>query len=114
MDETFEGRDVTSHAIAVTNAGDGLSASIAVSPTDLHLGDEVYVILKTRVAKIRFEAVKDSDFEASRVATLKTTAATITDLPAVRKALEVTAAAVAHAKELKGQMKMTEEQELEE
>jgi hypothetical protein len=107
----FEGRDIVSNSIAVTNAGDGLSASVAVKPVALHLGDDVYVILKTKVAKIRFEAVKDSEDEANRVAVLKTVGASITDLPAVRKALEVQAEAIAHARELDGQLKMDEELE---
>lgn len=109
--DTFEGRDVVANSIAVTNAGDGLSAAVAVKPVALHLGDEVYVILRTKVAKVRFEAVKDSDTDAARVAVLKTVGATITDLPAVRKELGLQAAAIAHAKEIEGQIKLGDDEE---
>lgn len=75
---TFDGRDVIKATIAVTNAGDGLSDALKVDPQEFSLGDKVYVVLETEVAKIRFEEIKDTDALA-RVHVLKAGNATIVD-----------------------------------
>jgi hypothetical protein len=52
---TFDGADVIRTRIAVTRAGDGLSEAMKVDPQLMHLGEEIYVVLRCNVAKIRFE-----------------------------------------------------------
>jgi hypothetical protein len=74
----FEGRDVITTRIAITNAGDGLSEALAVEPNEMHLGETVYVVLECEVAKIRHDPVKDTDGLA-RVHTLKAGTGTIVD-----------------------------------
>jgi hypothetical protein len=74
----FEGRDVITTRIAITNAGDGLYDALAVEPNEMHLGETVYVVLQCEVAKIRHDPVKDTDGLA-RVHTLKAGTGTIVD-----------------------------------
>lgn len=45
MPEPYEGQPVITTKVKVTGAGDGLSDSIAVDGRELHMGDEVTVIL---------------------------------------------------------------------
>lgn len=82
----FEGRDVISARVAITNAGDGLSAAMAVEPTELHVGEKVYVVLECEVAKVRFEPVKDTGSMA-RVHVLRGGAATLVDADLVAEHL---------------------------
>lgn len=102
----FEGRDVLQIAVEVTNAGDGLSKSMAVLPLTLDLGDEGYIVLKYEVAKIRFEEVKDTD-ALKRVQVLRASAATLVDdevIPIVEKLIDEQAARVQAAEDaIKGQ-----------
>lgn len=74
----FEGREVITARVAVTNAGDGLSAAMAVEPRELHCGDRVYLVIECDVTKVRFETVKDTDSMA-RVHILRAGAATLVD-----------------------------------
>lgn len=83
----FEGRAVLGTAIKVTNAGDGLSAAVAVDPAIHHLGDKVFVVLETEVSNVAHPPVKDTA-GVSRLHTLKTVAATIVDEDMVRDVLD--------------------------
>lgn len=56
----FEGQEVIGTAISVTNAGDGLSANMAIEPQEMKLHEEVIVVLKCVVAKITHLEVKDT------------------------------------------------------
>lgn len=56
----FEGREVIGTAISVTNAGDGLSANMAIEPQEMQLDEEVIVIMRTKVSKIQHTEVKDT------------------------------------------------------
>lgn len=83
----FEGRPVLGTAIKITNAGDGLSAALAVDPVIHHLDDDVYVVLKTKVSNVAHPPVKDTN-GVSRMHTLKTIEATVVDGEMVADMLE--------------------------
>lgn len=56
----FEGTPIMSQAVALTKAGDGLSAALAVSPgIELHLGATVYFAVEGIVESVGFEEVLD-------------------------------------------------------
>ena len=93
----FEGRDVIGSSVAITRAGDGLSQSLAVEPTDLHLGSTVYVVLECTVGKVRFEPVPDTS-ALRRVHTLVTTTATTVDKELVADLLEAQRVAIEKAR----------------
>ena len=84
---SFDGREVIKATVAITRAGDGLSAALAVDPQALDLGDKVYVVLECEVGKVSFEPVKDTQHLA-RVHTLRTQGATLVDEDLVRKHLD--------------------------
>lgn len=75
---SFDGLDVLRATIAVTGAGDGLSEAMKVDPQEFHHGEELYVVLKCEVAKVRFDPIKDTD-ALIRVHILKAGDATIVD-----------------------------------
>lgn len=83
----FEGRDILSATISVTNAGDGLSDAMKVEPEIMHLGDVVYVVLECEVAKVRYDPIKDTQGLA-RVHVLRAGTATLIDGGAVEEALD--------------------------
>ncbi len=83
----FEGQDVLSTTIAITNAGDGLSAAMKVDPKEMHLGDTVHIIIEAEVAKVRHEPIKDTE-GLQRVHVLKAGRATMIDGAAVADALD--------------------------
>lgn len=74
----FDGRDVLGTTIAVTGAGDGLSAALKIDPAVLHIGETVFVVLETEVGKVTHMPIKDTD-ALTRVHVLKTTTAAIVD-----------------------------------
>lgn len=84
----FEGHDVLETSIAVTNAGDGLSAALAVDPQEFQIGEKVYVVLETEVSKIRHEPLKDSPTNFRRVHILKAGNATTVDSQLVAGVLD--------------------------
>lgn len=61
----FEGRAVVSSKLSIRGAGEGLSQALAMDPIELHVDDEVYVLLKGKVRNIAFPQydTKDSDNE---------------------------------------------------
>lgn len=94
---TFDGRDVISTSLSVTNAGDGLSAAMTVEPVLLHHGDVVIVVLECEVTKIGFVEIKDTDV-LNRVHTLRAGTATIIDRDVVAEALDAQALKIEKAK----------------
>lgn len=56
----FEGREVVGTAIKVTNAGDGLSANMAIEPQEMQLDEGHIVILRTTVSKVEYTEIKDT------------------------------------------------------
>lgn len=74
----FDGREVASASIAVTNAGDGLSTAMQVEPREYAIGDIVDVLLRCEVSKVGHVEIKDTQL-LNRVHTLKAGVGTIVD-----------------------------------
>jgi hypothetical protein len=87
LDE-FEDADVIGTTIAVTRAGDGLSAALAIEPRALHLGDTVYVVLECEVSSVGFVAVPKLPGKAMRQHKLATQTATLVDPTLVADVLD--------------------------
>jgi hypothetical protein len=83
----FEGQDVVGSRIKVTNAGDGLSESLAVEPAAFGLGSKLYVVLECEVAKVQHVPVKDTD-TLVREHTFKALGATLADADLVAELVE--------------------------
>lgn len=83
----FDGHDVLGTNVAVTNAGDGLSKAMAVEPMEMHLDETVFVVLECKVAKVRFDPIKDTT-GVQRVHVLRAGRATMIDGDVVKDALE--------------------------
>lgn len=79
---TYNGRDVIGAAMALTNAGDGLSAAMKLAPVELHMGDRVLVLVEAVVVSEKHvPAIKgDLDGPYAFVSVLKAQAAKITTL----------------------------------
>jgi len=68
---TLDGAEVVATSVAVTNAGDGLSAAMEVDPELISLGDVVYLVLRCECTKVRFEPVEKGSHELRRVHVLR-------------------------------------------
>jgi hypothetical protein len=93
----FEGRDVATAAIEIPNAGGGLQDAMKFAPMEFHHGDEVFVVMRCVVRKVRFDPVKDSD-ELARVHVFHAEEATFVDGDTVREALDSQRAIIDRAK----------------
>jgi hypothetical protein len=109
----FEGREVVAARVKITNAGDGLSDALAVSPVALHMDDEVFYVLRGTCAKVGHEADKHENL--IRVHTIKADQITEVDGDTARKMLQAAAEELERRKaELDGQMMLDAEQAAEE
>lgn len=57
----FEGRPVIRAAIEIPSAAGGLREAMKFEPVEFHHEEEVYVVLRCTVAKVRFDPIKDTD-----------------------------------------------------
>lgn len=57
----FEGREVVDTTVAITKAGDGLSAALEVEPTELHHKQIVQVILECEVGAVTFKSATEGE-----------------------------------------------------
>lgn len=94
---TFDGRDVLTTSVAITNAGDGLSQALGIDPQVMHIGDSGVIVLEYVVTKIGFTEVKDTDV-LNRVHTLRAGTAVIIDRDVVAEALDAQALKIEKAK----------------
>jgi hypothetical protein len=78
----FEGTDVYAASMKITKAGDGLSDALEVAPVALHVGDEVYFVLKGVVEQVNHRPLPKAD-GLQRVHTIATTDITQVDETAV-------------------------------
>lgn len=86
--DDFDGREVVRTNIAITNAGDGLSAALAVQPQQLVLGQEVTIVLRGTVTKVGFVPADDDepdDGPLVRVHTIRAGSSTILSEAAAKK-----------------------------
>lgn len=96
--DPFEGQEVSRTAVAITNAGDGLSNAMKVKPQQLHLGRSVYVLMECEVAKVRYEENGDSD-TLTRVHVLKAGTATIVTKTFAEDSIKAQKAEIERAKD---------------
>lgn len=78
--EQFEGRDVVGTNLILTGTGAGLEQAIAVRNVAMHIGDDVHLLIKARVQKVRHDpADKDRVDELLRINILKAETIAIVD-----------------------------------
>lgn len=78
--DDFDGKTVERTSIAVTNAGDGLSAALAVAPRQLHHEQEVVIVLRGVVSKVGFTPLsKDTPHLLVRSHTIRAGSAVLLD-----------------------------------
>lgn len=94
----FEGKEVIATTIAITRAGDGLSAALAVDPVEMHTGQKVYVVLETEVEKVSFIPSKDSEQKMIRQHTLRAGTSTIVEASLVEAVLDLQKCRIEEAK----------------
>lgn len=83
----FEGSDVFAASMKITKAGDGLSDALEVAPVALHVGDEVFFVLKGVVDQVNHRPLKKTE-GLQRVHTISTVDITQVDESAVSKMLQ--------------------------
>ena len=85
--DAFEGTQVLKTAIALTNAGDGLSKAMSIDNEELHIGETVHVVIECEVTAVGFDKVKDTD-ALVRKQKLKAGRATLVDGKLVEDVLD--------------------------
>lgn len=100
--EPFEDEAVTGVRLILTKTGDGLSKSLQIAPVVLRRHESCDLVVRAKVAKIRYDDAKDGD-GADRVQILECEAIVVVTDNAVRKLLDEHAKKLAHQKELEGQ-----------
>lgn len=84
---SFEGHEVLASGVEMPGASGGLHKALVVNDLELQHGDEGALILWYRVAKVRFDPVKDTQ-ALERVHVLAVTNATPIDEASVADALD--------------------------
>lgn len=103
----FEDETVTNARVKITNAGDGLSDALKISPEALHIGDDAYYLIRGEVTQV---AHVTKDDVLTRVHTVKASAATKVDGKVAEKMLAAAADELEKAKaEAAGQLALDEE-----
>lgn len=83
----FEGRKVDAVGLEIRNAAGGLNESMKVDPVELHIDEEITVVLRCMVTKVRHDPLKDTD-GLRRVHILTASDATIIEDELVADALD--------------------------
>lgn len=109
---TFEDEQVQSVQVRITNAGDGLSEALKISPKVFHLGDEFSCVLRGTVSQINHK--QGDDEVIVRVHTVKASAITEVDADMAKRILTAAADNLARAKaERDGQLMLEADEDLE-
>lgn len=95
----FEGHDVLRAAIEIPNAAGGLREAMKFEPREFAHDEEVTLVLKCRVKKVRFDPIKDTEALA-RIHVLDAIEATFIEDEAVEAALAAQRARIEEAKRL--------------
>ena len=108
----YRGRDVLRTAIAIRNAGDGLSAAMGIEPKEFNIGERVFVVLECEVTHHDYLAIPDTDcLELKQV--FKAHGATMVDEDLVRRHLDEQADRIARARDAaSGAQRLPTEDEL--
>lgn len=114
---TFDDRDVVATKLIITNTGDGLSASMKLDPSLLHLGQEVTFAVRGIVSKVRFEPVGDKqgdpDSEVVRIQIVRAGAVKLISSSVVDQELAEHAARLARQRDSEsGQSRLPTTEEL--
>lgn len=96
--QPFEGKLVLNSAVEIPNAAGGLREPMQFEPRELHHDEEVYVVLRSKVRKVRFDPIKDTD-ALTRVAVLDVVEGMFVDADLVAKHLAEQRARLAEARE---------------
>lgn len=109
---TFEGFEVDSVQIRITNAGDGLTEALQINPKALHIGDDFACVLRGKVTQVNHKEGKDDS--TIRLHTVKTTGITEVDLDMAKRILGANAESLARAKaDREGQLQLEADEDLE-
>lgn len=98
----YGGKTVTRTAIKITNAGDGLSAGLAIEPAVLGLGETHYVVLECVVDSHEHDRIMDKSNDTGLLVlnqVLKAGTGTLIDADVVREAIAQQAEKIQLAKE---------------
>ncbi len=95
----FEGQKIVGTTIKVTNAGDGLSDALEIDPLVMHHDEEVFLVLKCRVAKVNFPPAPKDEDGVLREHVLKAGDSAIVDEKLVKKAIDEQAEKTRKARE---------------
>lgn len=93
----FEGTPVIRAGMEIPGAAGGLREPLSADPIELHIDDDVFAVFHLRVAKVRFDPIKDSD-DLTRVHVTEVVNATLVDGDLVGEQLAEQAKRVAAAK----------------
>lgn len=85
---TYDDLPIVESSIAITNAGDGLSKAMEVDPINIHMNDEVYVVLATTASQVKFKPHKDDAKKLIRTIVLTAGVATIVEAELVAAVLD--------------------------
>lgn len=97
----FEGKDVRRAGIEIPNAAGGLRDAMKIEPREFHQGDEVYIVLKCIVQKVRFDPIdrEDPAGDQERVHVFNAETATFVDEALVGDVLDQQRDRIQRAKE---------------
>jgi hypothetical protein len=108
---SYKGHEIVGAAMKLTNAGDGLSKAMSLTPVDLDFGQRVHVVIEAVVTEHGLKPAIAGDLYGPLrvVSTLKAEAATIVENATVAKILDKHKAALNRAKEIEGQRSIEDE-----
>jgi hypothetical protein len=97
----FEGMDVRRASIEIPNAAGGLRDAMKIDPQEFHQGEEIYIVLKCVVQKVRFEPIDKADpsGDQNRVHVFNAEEATFADAELVADHVAAQTERIARAKE---------------
>lgn len=97
----FEGQDVRRASIEIPNAAGGLRDAMKIDPQEFHQGEEIYIVLKCVVQKVRFEPIDKADpsGDQNRVHVFNAEEATFVDADLVAEHVAAQTERIARAKE---------------
>lgn len=109
---TFEDLGVEGVQVRITNAGDGLTEALRISPKALHLGDEFACVLRGTVTQINHK--EDKDERVIRLHTVKTDGITEIDMDIANQMIAAATERIKAAKdEIEGQLRLEADDDLE-
>jgi len=83
----FEGRDTVECKVKVTNAGDGLSEAMKVTPDELRLGQKVYLVIEGEVTRVTLQPASEGR-GLIRVQSIRAGVATLVEESLVKEVLD--------------------------